>query len=117
MGADRVLRIAYCGSIDDHVVSMEVRIVTLPCTSHPLTLLQSCIFSPVSHPHIYRAVFVGGRIHAPNFLFHLIGFALKLRNLGVSDHGLKRELSAPLAGSLHTGAGHSRLHDDNRVYE
>jgi hypothetical protein len=62
-------------------------------------------------------VFVDGRIHAPNFLSHLIGFALKLRNLGVSDHGLIRELSAPLAGSLYTGEGHSRLYDDEKVYE
>lgn len=50
-------------------------------------------------------------------LAHLVGFALKLRNLGVSDHGLIRELSAPLAGSLYTGEGHSRLYDDGKVYE
>lgn len=28
-----------------------------------------------------------------------------------------RELSAPLAGSLYTGEGHSRLYDDETVYE
>ncbi|TAQ85093.1 hypothetical protein B7494_g6581 [Chlorociboria aeruginascens] len=77
----------------------------------------SSIFSPVSHPYIYRAVFVDGRIHAPDFIAHLVGFALKLRNLGVSDHGLIRELSAPLAGSLYTGEGHSRLYDDQNVYD
>ena len=48
---------------------------------------------------------------------HLVGFALKLRNLGISDHGLIRELSAPLAGSLYTGEGHSRLYDDQSVYK
>lgn len=48
---------------------------------------------------------------------HLVGFALKLRNLGVSDHGLIRELSTPLAGSLYSGEGHSRLYDDERVYD
>jgi hypothetical protein len=94
------VRITYCGSIDDQLVSME-----------------SSIFSPVNHPYIYRAVFVDGRIHAPDFLSHLVGFALKLRNLGVSDHGLIRELSAPLAGSLYTGEGHSRLYDDEKVYD
>lgn len=46
-----------------------------------------------------------------------MGFALKLRNLGVSDHGLIRELSTPLAGSLYSGEGHSRLYDDERVYD
>ena len=51
-----------------------------------------------------------------NSLTHLVGFALKLRNLGVSDHGLIRELSTPLAGSLYGGEGHSRLYDDDAVY-
>ncbi|RDL39740.1 Uncharacterized protein BP5553_04080 [Venustampulla echinocandica] len=94
------VRVTYCGSIDDQLISME-----------------SSIFSTASHPYIYRAVFVDGRIHAPDFLSHLVGFALKLRNLGVSDHGLIRELSAPLAGSLYTGEGHSRLYDDGNIYD
>lgn len=50
-------------------------------------------------------------------LSHLVGFALKLRNLGVPDHGLIRELSTPLAGSLYTGEGHSRIYEDEAVYE
>ena len=49
-------------------------------------------------------------------LSHLVGFALKLRNLGISDHGLIRELSTPLAGSLYSGEGHSRIYDDSAVY-
>ncbi|KKK12738.1 hypothetical protein AOCH_000749 [Aspergillus ochraceoroseus] len=93
------VRISYIGSIDDQLVSLE-----------------SSLFSPVSHPYIYRAVFVDGRFHAPSFVSHLVGFALKLRNLGISDHGLIRELSSPLAGSLYTGEGHSRLYDDDAVY-
>lgn len=48
---------------------------------------------------------------------HLVGFALKLRNLGVSDHGLIRELSTPLAGSLYSGEGHSRLYYEDQVYD
>lgn len=94
------VRVLFCGSMDDQLVSME-----------------SSIFSSVSHPHIYRAVFIDGRIHAPDFLSYLVGFALKLRNIGISDHGLVRELSAPLAGSLYTGEGHSRLYDDIQVYD
>ncbi|KAJ6119700.1 hypothetical protein N7523_003980 [Penicillium sp. IBT 18751x] len=93
------VRISYVGSIDDQLVSLE-----------------SALFSPISHPYIYRSVFVDGRVHAPSFLSHLVGFALKLRNLGVQDHGLIRELSSPLAGSLYTGEGHSRLYDDEAVY-
>ena len=94
------VRILYVGSIDDQLVSLE-----------------SSTFSTVDHPYIYRAVFVDGRVHAPDFITHLVGFALKLRNLGISDHGLIRELSAPLAGSLYTGEGHSRVYDDSVVYE
>ena len=91
----------------------------------------------MAHPYIYRAVFVDGRVHAPSLyvipassdnlvfgaaadmsrsLSHLVGFALKLRNLGLPDHGLIRELSSPLAGSLYSGDGHSRLYDDEAVY-
>ncbi|KAF7720303.1 Uncharacterized protein PECH_003422 [Penicillium ucsense] len=93
------VRISYVGSIDDQLVSLE-----------------SSLFSTVTHPYIYRSVFVDGRVHAPSFLSHLVGFALKLRNLGISDHGLIRELSSPLAGSLYTGEGHSRLYDEEAVY-
>ena len=78
--------------------------------------LQSSTFSTLSHPYIYRAVFVDGRIHAPDFLTHLVGFTLKLRNLGLSDHGLIRELSPALAGSLYGGEGHSRVYEDPAVY-
>jgi hypothetical protein len=75
------------------------------------------VYSPASHPYIYRAVFIDGRIHAPDFIAHLVGFALKLRNLGVTDHGLVRELSVALAGSLYSGEGHSRLYYDPAVYD
>lgn len=94
------VRICYVGSIDDQLVSME-----------------SSTFTNISHPYIFRAVFVDGRVHAPDFLSHLVGFTMKLRNLGISDHGLIRELSAPLAGSLYGGEGHSRIYDDGAVYE
>ncbi|KPM34854.1 hypothetical protein AK830_g11714 [Neonectria ditissima] len=93
-------RITFIGSIDDQLVPME-----------------SAVYSPAHHPYIYRAVFIDRRVHAPDFIAHLVGFALKLRNLGVSDHGLIRELSIPLAGSLYSGAGHSRIYFDDAVYD
>lgn len=97
---DYGVRITFIGSIDDQVVPME-----------------SAVYSPANHPYIYRAVFIDGRVHAPDFIAHLVGFALKLRNLGVSDHGLIRELSLSLAGSLYSGEGHSRLYFDAAVYD
>ena len=97
---DHGARVTFIGSIDDQVVPME-----------------SAVYSPASHPYIYRAVFIDGRVHAPDFIAHLVGFALKLRNLGVTDHGLVRELSLALAGSLYSGEGHSRLYYDDAVYD
>lgn len=125
------MRVTYVGSIDDQLVSLEVcgrwyKRVGLWLTG------QSAVFSPVDHPYIYRSVFVDGRIHAPDLydlalvfisqlivssITNLVGFALKLRNLGVSDHQLIKALSAPLAGSLYSGEGHSRLYDEEAIYE
>jgi hypothetical protein len=79
--------------------------------------LQSSTFSTVTHPYIYRAVFIDGRLHAANFITHLVGFCLKLRNLGLPDHGLIRELSPALAGNLYTGEGHSTLHNYMPIYQ
>ncbi|KAB5570110.1 hypothetical protein GE09DRAFT_1283273 [Coniochaeta sp. 2T2.1] len=93
-------RVTLIGSLDDQLVPLE-----------------SAIYSPAHHPYIYRSVFIDGRLHAPDFIAHLVGFALKLRNLGVTEHGLIRELSQPLAGSLYSGEGHSRLYDDEQVYD
>lgn len=93
------VRVTYVGSIDDQLVSLE-----------------SSLHTPVSHPNIYRAIFVDGRIHAPGFVTALVGLAVKLKNLGRGDHGLIREVSLPLAGSLYTGEGHSRIYEDEGVY-
>ncbi|MCJ1314406.1 hypothetical protein MMC25_008088, partial [Agyrium rufum] len=94
------VRITYVGSIDDQLVSLE-----------------SSTFGPLDHPNVYRAVFINGKVHAPDFITHLVGFALQLRNLGISDHGLIRELSSPLAGSLYGGEGHSRIYEEALVYD
>jgi len=94
------VRISYIGSLDDQLVSLE-----------------SSLNIPVVHPYINRSVFIDGRLHALNFLTRLVVFAVKLRNLGLSDHGLVREVSAPLAGSLVGGEGHSRIYDEPTVYQ
>ncbi|KAK3322214.1 hypothetical protein B0H66DRAFT_601681 [Apodospora peruviana] len=99
------------------VLSYGTRITLVGSIDDQLVPLESAIYAPAHHPHIYRAVFIDGRVHAPDFIAHLVGFALKLRNLGITDHGLIRELSVPLAGSLYSGEGHSRLYDDEQVYD
>lgn len=52
----------------------------------------------------------------PNSISHLVSLSLKLRNLGLPDHGLIRELSPALAGNLYTGDGHSSLYNSNLPY-
>ncbi|KAL9083983.1 MAG: hypothetical protein Q9159_005476 [Coniocarpon cinnabarinum] len=96
------VRILYIGSLDDQLVSVE-----------------SSTYTIANHPYISRAVFVDGREHpdTADFLTRLVGFGLRLRNLGISDHGLIRELSGPLAGSLYSGEGHSRIYDEDAVYD
>ncbi|KAF2397812.1 hypothetical protein EJ06DRAFT_481470 [Trichodelitschia bisporula] len=100
----------------DQVVNHGVRVVYIGSIDDQLVSLESSTFSNVSHPYIYRAAFIDGRLHAADFIAHLVAFSLKLRNLGLSDHGLIRELSPALAGSLYTGEGHSRLYDSPNVY-
>jgi len=46
-----------------------------------------------------------------------VSLTLKLRNLGLPDHGLIRELSPALAGSLYTGEGHSSLYNSTLPYQ
>lgn len=93
-------KVTYIGSLDDQLVSME-----------------SSTFTPVDHPNIYRAVFADGMLHKNDFILKLIGFTLKLRNLGIKDHGLIGELSHALGGSIWSGRGHSILYDDPKAYE
>ncbi|KAG5462545.1 MAG: hypothetical protein BJ554DRAFT_4669 [Olpidium bornovanus] len=50
-----------------------------------------------------------------DFLNNLIVFALRLRNAGLSDHGLIVHLSEAVAGSLY-GTGHSTIYEENEVY-
>jgi hypothetical protein len=61
------VRISYIGSIDDQLVSLEVRTYFhIQTYTTSLICLQSSLFSPITHPYVYRAVFVDGRVHAPS---------------------------------------------------
>ncbi|KAI5286991.1 hypothetical protein KEM54_006328 [Ascosphaera aggregata] len=65
-------RITYIGSIDDQLVPLEVCGIIRPTRSRCIfceanvRVSQSSVFSSISHPYIYRAVFVNGRVHAPS---------------------------------------------------
>lgn len=93
-------KVVFVGSINDQVVPLYS---------------STCVH--VSHPNILRAVYVdGGTEASPEFISNLISLSLRLKNLGYSDHGLIREISGSLAGSLR-GGGHSRIYDEPAVYD
>lgn len=93
-------KILFVGSINDQVVP-----------------LYSATCMHVTHPNILRAVYVDGSNEvSPEFISNLVGLALRLKNVGCSEHGLIKEISASLAGSLR-GGGHSRIYDEQSVYE
>lgn len=83
---------------------------TAPCSSTDEFMLQICMLGASK---TYRVT----KLMLESSLASLVGFVLKLRNLGVPDHGLIRELSSPLAGSLYSGEGHSRIYEEDEVYE
>lgn len=90
------VRILACGSWYDQVVP-----------------LYSACFHGYSHPGIYRvfpqqdliralkAIHIEGADYIPDFMSHLVVFALKLRNMGYDDHGLVVHLSDMIAGNVY----------------
>jgi hypothetical protein len=60
------VRVSFIGSIDDQLVSLEVSKPPALTVGVFTNGSKSAIFSPINHPYIYRAVFVDGRVHAPD---------------------------------------------------
>ena len=48
------------------VLSYGVRLTLIGSIDDQLVPLESAIYAPAHHPHIYRAVFIDGRVHAPD---------------------------------------------------
>lgn len=97
------------------VISKNVKIVYVGSIDDQLVPLYSAIASHVHHPHIYRAVYIDGYSNTPDFVSRVVKIACCLKNLGFSDHGIIREISASLCGPL-TGGGHSKVYNDPQVY-
>ncbi|RDA87296.1 hypothetical protein CP532_1325 [Ophiocordyceps camponoti-leonardi (nom. inval.)] len=107
------------------ILDAGARVSLVASLDDQLVPLDSALYAPAHHPYIHRSVFVDGRLlqsdsspqTRPDFIALLVSLTLKLRNLGLDDHGLLRELARPLAGSLYSGEGHSRLYYDAAVYD
>ncbi|KAH3681116.1 hypothetical protein WICPIJ_007921 [Wickerhamomyces pijperi] len=93
------VKISFVGSINDQLVPLY--------SSHALH---------IRHPNIFRATYVDGDSNTPEFVTRAISIANHLHNVGLSDHGLIKEVSNALAGPL-TGGGHSRIYNDPQVYD
>ena len=80
--------------------------------------LYSATMNGCSHPNIYRALYIDFKDYRPDFLSHLVVFALKLRNYGFTDYGLIVQLSDILLGNIYGFGtqGHSAIYSDINTY-
>ncbi|KAJ3192392.1 hypothetical protein HK101_006629 [Irineochytrium annulatum] len=80
--------------------------------------LYSATMHGFEHPSIYRAIYIEGSDYTPDFLSHLVVYALRLRNGGISDRGLIVYLSELLEGNLYGFGtqGHSTLYEEINTY-
>lgn len=93
------VKICFVGSINDQLVPLYS---------------STCQFA--HHPNIFKATFVDKDSKTPAFITRIVSIANNLINLGYDDHGIIKEISGSLAGTL-TGGGHSKIYDEGQVYE
>lgn len=93
------IKITFVGSINDQLVPLYS---------------STCLF--VNHPNIFRATFIDRGSRTPAFITRLLNIAGSLLDLGYDDHGIIKEISSSLAGTL-TGGGHSTVYNEAQVYE
>ncbi|KAI8344310.1 hypothetical protein BC941DRAFT_458378 [Chlamydoabsidia padenii] len=102
-----------------YIMQRGIKLTLVGSMQDQVVPLYSAIISAISHPNIVRSVYIDGHIFTPenDFIIHLITFALRLRNAGLSDHGLMTHLSEVLAGSLYAlEGGHSTIYEELDVY-
>ncbi|KAG0268970.1 hypothetical protein BGZ95_002246 [Linnemannia exigua] len=97
------------------VLSSGVRMTCVASLEDQVVPLYSAVMTSIHHPSIVRAVYIDGTSYQNDFLINLIAFSLRLRNMGVDDHGILVHLSEVIAGSLY-GEGHSTIYDEREVY-
>ncbi|KAJ3035705.1 hypothetical protein HDV00_003466 [Rhizophlyctis rosea] len=100
------------------VLGAGVRMIAIGSWYDQVVPLYSGIMHGYNHPNIYRALYIDGADYQPDFLSHLVVYALKLRNAGLSDHDLVVHLSEPLAGNVYGFGtqGHSVIYEELSTY-
>lgn len=80
--------------------------------------LFSSIDSLVSHPNIYKCIYIDENCHVPPFLVKLFLVILTMQNVGYLDQNMVTDLSERLQGPVNVNNGsHGRIFDNEDVYE
>ncbi|KAI8079393.1 hypothetical protein BDF21DRAFT_340470 [Thamnidium elegans] len=100
------------------VLQNKVKAVLMGSMQDQVVPLYSAIMSGISHPNILRAVYIDGHIYSKDdFLIRLILFAIRLLNVGLSDHGFLIHISEVLAGNIYAWeGGHSTVYEELKVF-
>ncbi|RKO99067.1 hypothetical protein CXG81DRAFT_15080 [Caulochytrium protostelioides] len=100
-----------------NMLTHGVRITAIGSWYDQVVPLYSAVMHGFHHVNIFRGVYIEGRDYNPDFLSHLIVFALKLRNAGWTDHDLVVHLSELVMGNLWGGTqGHETIYNDLSAY-
>ncbi|KAI8150069.1 hypothetical protein BJV82DRAFT_503532 [Fennellomyces sp. T-0311] len=101
------------------ILNRGIKMVLVGSLQDQVVPLYSAILTGISHPNIYRAVYIDKHIYTnDDFLINLVVFALRLRNAGIPDHGLFIHISEVLAGSIYAlEGGHSTIYEEIDVYQ
>ncbi|KAI9499416.1 hypothetical protein BDB00DRAFT_796793 [Zychaea mexicana] len=102
----------------NYLLRSGIKTVLVGSMQDQVVPLYSAIMTGASHPNILRAVYIDGHIYSDDdFLINLVTFALRLRNAGLSDHGLLTHISEVLAGDLYSWeGGHSTIYEERDVF-
>ncbi|KAJ2061238.1 hypothetical protein GGI17_003187 [Coemansia sp. S146] len=106
----------YVGALST-ILHKGVRLICIGSWVDEVVPLYSAIIQGVSHPNVYRAMYVDAHHYLDDFLTNLIVFALRLRNMGIYDHDLLTHLSEVVAGSLWGHSGHSTIYAEPAVFK
>ncbi|KAJ2993015.1 hypothetical protein HDV02_002709 [Globomyces sp. JEL0801] len=101
-----------------HLLNSGCRYVAIGSWYDQVVPLYSATVQGLQHPNIYRALYIDAADYQPDFLSHLVVFALKLRNEGLTDHGILIHLSDALQGSIYGFGtqGHSAIYEEENTY-
>ncbi|KAG1056517.1 hypothetical protein G6F55_008199 [Rhizopus delemar] len=101
-----------------YILNNHIKIVLTGSMQDQVVPLHSAVMSNLHHPNILRSIYIDGHFYSSDdFLVQLVVFSLRLRNLGLSDHGLLIHLSEVLAGNIYViEGGHSTIYEELNVY-